>query len=195
MEPKLDRPCTAFAGFKKIADGEVTEVARKVKKYMEKDSEVRILIFDDRTSLPVEVDFRGNADAVLKRLKAFSSENEEPEKSTGPGRPKLGVVSREIGLLPRHWEWLALQPGGASVTLRKLVEDAKKRNHSRDEIRQSQEAAYKFMTAMAGDLPHLEDALRAFYAKDDAKFEKLMGDWPTDIREHARKIGETFLNS
>lgn len=194
MEPKLGRPCTGFANTKKIASGEVTEVALKLKKYLEKEAHATVHIFDDRTCAPVEVDLRGSADAVLKRLKAAGSET-GPEKSSGPGRPKLGVVSREISLLPRHWEWLALQPGGASVTLRKLVEEAKKKNHSRDEIRQSQEAAYKFMMTMAGNLPHFEDVLRAFYAKDEAKFEKLASDWPADIREHARKIGATFLNS
>ncbi|MFY0534142.1 DUF2239 family protein [Nannocystis pusilla] len=38
---------------------------------------------------------------------------EEPPARTGPGRPKLGVVSREVSLLPRHWEWLERQPSGS----------------------------------------------------------------------------------
>jgi hypothetical protein len=178
--------CTAFAGHKKIAEGSVRQVAEQVKRYQEKDADALILIFDDTTSSQVELDLRGTVDDVLSRIpKDDAGENEK----SGPGRPKLGVVSREIGLLPRHWEWLALQPGGASVTLRKLVEEARKQNKGKDIIRQSQNAAYRFMSAMAGDLPHFEEASRAFFAKKKSLFETLAAAWPRDIREHVMKIG------
>ncbi|MFS4459237.1 DUF2239 family protein [Bdellovibrio sp. HCB2-146] len=191
MNPSPERTCTAFAGPKKIAHGHLLDVALKVKSHLQKDKNASILIFDDVTSAQVELDLRGTMEAVEKRMKeAFPDESEKP---AGPGRPKLGVVSREISLLPRHWEWLALQPGGASVTIRKLIEEAKKKTQGRDEIRQAQDATYKFMTVMAGDLPHYEEALRAFYAKDGSLFKKLMGEWPKDVRDHVLKLSDAIL--
>ncbi len=104
------------------------------------------------------------------------------------GRPKLGVVAREVTLLPRHWEWLADQPGGASVALRKLVEAARRDHRERDEQRQLQERAYHFMSAMAGDLPGFEEGLRALYASERARFTELIAAWPADVREHALRL-------
>jgi hypothetical protein len=190
MEPKMDRTCTAFAGTKMVASGDILHVAVKVKKYLKDDGKENILIFDDVTSAQVELDLRGSLEAVTKRFEALV----EPEdKKSGPGRPKLGVVSKEVTLLPQHWEWLALQPGGASVTLRKLIEEAKKKNFAKDQIRQAQDAVYKFMHAMAGDLPNYEEALRAMYAYDSKKFKKMIADWPKDIQEHILKVGRESL--
>jgi hypothetical protein len=179
--------CTAFAGHKKIAAGPVLEVAGKVKRYQDKHPDAQILIFDDSSSQQVELDLRGTVADVVGRI---SGSHDPDQEKSGPGRPKLGVVSREIGLLPRHWDWLALQPGGASVTLRKLVEEARKQNKSKDAMRQSQNAAYRFMSAMAGDLPHFEEASRAFFAKNKPLFETLTAAWPKDIRDHVLKVGE-----
>jgi len=185
MLPNPEHTCTAFADAKKIAQGQIVEVALKIKKHLQKNRQSSILIFDDVTSAQIEIDLRGTSEAVTERLQI-------PEEK-GPGRPKLGVISREISLLPRHWDWLALQPGGASVTLRKLVEEAKKKNQAQDQIRQAQNATYKFMMVMAGNLPHFEEALRAFYAKDRKLFEKLMDSWPKDIREHIERLSENLL--
>jgi uncharacterized protein len=98
------------------------------------------------------------------------------------GRPKLGVVPREITLLPRHWEWLGQQPGGASVTLRKLVDAARKGSTTQNGNRERIAAAYKFTSAIAGDFPLFEEAMRALFAKDFAKLESLTTNWPADIR-------------
>ena len=106
----------------------------------------------------------------------------------GPGRPKLGVVGREVTLLPRHWDWLDDQPGGASVALRKLVESAKRDNRSKDRARHSQEAAHRFMSAMAGNLPGYEEASRAFYGRNQALFYTLIQPWPGGIRDHAKRL-------
>ncbi|WP_413293169.1 DUF2239 family protein [Bdellovibrio sp. HCB185ZH] len=190
MEPRMDRTCTAFAGTKIVASGDVLQVALKVKKYLKDDGKENVLIFDDVTSAQVELDLRGTVEAVTKR---FESMVEPEDKKAGPGRPKLGVVSKEVTLLPQHWEWLALQPGGASVTLRKLIEEAKKKNFAKDQIRQSQDAVYKFMHAMVGDLPNYEEALRAMYGHDTKKFKKMIGDWPKDIQEHIMKVGRESL--
>jgi hypothetical protein len=154
-----------------------------------------VLIFDDHSSELIEVDFRGSADDVARRLAgppgvsaAIASDYVEAAPSRGPGRPKLGVVAREVTLLPRHWEWLNSQPGGASVALRKLVEEARRVHAGRDRVRQSQEAAYRFMSAMAGDLPGFEEAARALFASRRERFDELVDLWPIDIREHTRKL-------
>ena len=104
------------------------------------------------------------------------------------GRPKLGVVSREVTLLPRHWDWLSRQRGGASAALRRLADDARKAQESSDQTRQRQEAAHKFMTAMAGDLPNFEEALRSLYRGDAQSFDQFVRKWPDDIRSTATQM-------
>src|SRR6202042_2306098 len=132
-----------------------------------------ILLFDGRTGGPIEIDLRGTVDDVLARLPRTSGiapavENAEPElpANRGPGRPKLGVVAREITLLPRHWEWLARQSGGASVAIRKLVDQARRTTEDSDRLRAGAEATYRFMSAMSGNRPHYEEAIRALFAGD-----------------------------
>jgi hypothetical protein len=188
MEPQTlkAQSVIAFADSKKIASGALKEVALKVKKFLQEEPKTTILIFDEHTSRQVEVDLRGTPEAIARRLELAEEPSEEDHK--GPGRPKLGVVSREVTLLPHHWDWLSHQPGGASVTLRKLVEEAKKKNFAKDQIRQAQEAAYQFMNVMAGNLPSFEEALRALYAKDRESFSKWIKGWPKDIREHVIKL-------
>ena len=129
--------CIAFDGAKLIAEGELMYVAAKTRRMMDRGSDAAVLIFNAATSEPVDVDFRGTVDDVLGRIPA-ATETAEPEPETprglnqrGPGRPKLGVVAREVTLLPRHWEWLNRQRGGASVALRKLVDDARHAHEAR----------------------------------------------------------------
>ncbi len=183
--------CTAFEETHCIASGSLPEVVKKVKKAMDEREPRSILIFDDSTSELVEVDFRGMLKDVLRRLDARTiSEqlNKEQEKQPGPGRPKLGVISREVSLLPRHWDWLNAQPGGASVALRKLVEDARRINRTRDRVRRAQEVTYRFMSAMAGNMPDFEEAARALFRGNVENFQKYVGPWPSDIRNHIVKI-------
>jgi hypothetical protein len=117
-----------------------------------------------------------------------------PSTPRGPGRPKLGVVAREVTLLPRHWDWLAQQAGGASVAIRKLVEEARRTGEQKHRTRQAQDAAYRFMSVMAGNRPHYEDAIRALFAGDPIRFEKLIAEWPADIRDHAGALAETAFD-
>jgi uncharacterized protein len=184
--------CTAFEGTQCVASGELAQVALKAKGVV--DGGKQVLIFDDVTSEAIEVDFRGTAADVLSRLaRSESKEMEsapgpEAEAPRGPGRPKLGVVAREVTLLPRHWDWLNARPGGASVALRKLVETARRANEGKDRVRQAQEATYRFMSAMAGNQPGFEEATRALFANDERRFDQLTELWPIDIRSHARKL-------
>jgi hypothetical protein len=188
--------CTAFEGSRRIASGELADVALKTKGVLDRGERAPVLIFDDVTSEPIELDFRGTAEDVVKRLERTAPEgtptaapaHADQEAPRGRGRPKLGVVAREVTLLPRHWDWLNSQPGGASVALRKLVEEARLANASRDRIRRSQEAAYRFMSAMAGNEPGFEEATRALFAAKRKHFDELIASWPPDVRDHARKL-------
>jgi hypothetical protein len=185
----------AFDGDHRIAEGSLREVARAAKQTVDRNKEASVLIFDGISSHAVDLDFRGGVDDVLARLPAADVTHAEPAPppSRGPGRPKLGVVAREITLLPRHWEWLARQPGGASVAIRKLVDDARRGGEDKDRIRQGQDAAYRFMSAMAGNQPHFEEAIRALFAPDPSRFQQLIAGWPVDVRDHAARLaGHAF---
>lgn len=97
-------------------------------------------------------------------------------------------MPREVTLLPRHWEWLSAQPGGASVALRKLVEAARK--DPRERARASRDSAYRFLTTLAGDAAGFEDAVRALYAGDRGAFETHTATWSADVRDHALRLAE-----
>lgn len=192
-------PAPAYVAFEadhRVAAGDLRQVARAAKEMLDQRNDAAILVFDGITSEPVELDLRGDLDQVLRRLPVRDVEPAthglEPEApaSRGPGRPKLGVVAREITLLPRHWEWLAKQPGGASVAVRKLVDEARRRSEDRDLIRAAQDAAYQFMSVMAGNKPDFEDAIRALFASDPQRFAQLIAGWPKDVRAHVTVLAE-----
>jgi hypothetical protein len=193
MNSGSDATYIAFDGDRCLASGDLRSVVRAARQTLDRRKEASILIFDGVTSAPVEIDFRGPIADVLARLPeaaATPATTEDAAKSPprGPGRPKLGVVAREVTLLPRHWEWLAQQSGGASVALRKLVDEARRANKDKDRIRQAQEAAYRFIAAMAGNKPHVEDVARALFAGDAVQFEAWTASWPADVRDHARRL-------
>jgi hypothetical protein len=196
MNPRSDIAAIAFDGNRRIAAGDLRAVARAAKGVLERPTDASIVIFDARTSEPVDIDFRGTVEDVLARLPVTpaASADAAPPAPRGPGRPKLGVVAREITLLPRHWDWLAQQSGGASVAIRKLVEEARRTGEDGDRVRQAQEAAYRFMSAMAGNAPHYEEAIRALFADDAAGFEKLIADWPADVRDHIATLAEPVFH-
>lgn len=184
----------AFAGDGRIGSGSLRDVARAARETLDRNRDASILVFNAQTSAPVDLDLRGSVDDVLARipLPAAPPPDEDAVIAAprGPGRPKLGVVAREITLLPRHWDWLAQQKGGASVAIRKLVDEARRANEEPDLIRLGQEAAYRFMSTMAGNRPHFEEAIRALFAGDPRRLEKLIAEWPADIRDHAANLAE-----
>jgi uncharacterized protein len=182
---------TAFAGTRMIGAGNLREVVEAAWGQIQGGREESLADFDDSTGSADDLDLRGSLAEVLARLP--EEQTDAPERRTGPGRPKLGVVSREVSLLPRHWEWLTEQPGGASVALRKLVEVARKENAGRDRARRCRDAAHKFMWAMAGDFEGFEEASRAFFAADYAGFNSIVEGWPTDVRDHARRLVQTLI--
>jgi hypothetical protein len=196
MTTASPRSFTAFDGWKRIAYGSLETNVLAVKKAAESGSPGPLLIFDDRTGRVLDVDIRGTDAETLARLPKESTNDEVTESGSvegaqsslqprGRGRPKLGVTAREVTLLPRHWDWLSAQPGGASVALRKLVEEAKRRTATREERRRAQERAYQFMSAMAGDMAGFEESTRALFAGDSNKFLQLTAGWPGDVRDYA----------
>jgi len=187
LDSSESRSLTAFDGPRRLATGSLTDVALAVKSATDAGG-AGILVFDDRTGRVVDLNLEGTPEEVLERLAPLPALIEKPATHAGRGRPKLGVVAREVTLLPRHWEWLATQPGGASVALRKLVEEARRTNSAKDRIRETQEAAYRFMSAMAGNRPGFEEATRALFAGDMAKLAELAAAWPEDIRVYALRL-------
>jgi hypothetical protein len=163
----------AFAGRDLLARGTLADAVRACKDRLERGEDRRIALFDDATGGPVDIDLRGSAADVLARL---------APAPRGPGRPRLGVVSREISLLPRHWSWLAEQRGGASATLRRLVDAARRDGADQDRARKAIEAAYRFMADMAGDQPGFEEASRALFARDLDAFAERIATWPAGVR-------------
>jgi hypothetical protein len=186
---------TAFEGLQRLASGPLTEVVLVVKRAEQRAAE-RVAMFSDATGRPIDFDLRGSDAEILARLPPTTSPppEETPSEPRGRGRPKLGVVAREVTLLPRHWEWLNTQPGGASVSLRKLVEAARRANGDKDRIRAARDAAYHFMSAMAGNLPHFEDASRALFADDRRQFAALIAAWPGDVRDHIVRLAFSDLD-
>ena len=194
---------TAFAGNKILSNGAIAQVALAVKYAAETATALSepILVFDDGNGRIIDLDLRGNDAEIVDRLTRHWPEAEAQSQHViaeidlpavseprGRGRPKLGVVAREITLLPRHWDWLSGQPGGASVTLRRLVEDAKRSGGNKQQRRLAQEAAYRFMSAMAGDLPGYEETCRALFADDTDSFMQQSAKWPADIRSYAARL-------
>ncbi|MGJ8529363.1 DUF2239 family protein [Maritalea sp.] len=189
--PELE--CVAFVGHHLIAAGALAEVVNEVKRHHDRNPNELIHVFNGQDSSMIEIDLRGSVEDVFDRLfkKDVHAEDAVPPKRVG--RPKLGVVSKEITLLPRHWDWLRQQRGGASVTLRKLVGEAMRVSDPNRDQRQLQSKTYGLMTAVAGDLPKFEEAARALFALDGDKFKAETSDWPSPLRDHLLKISKDLF--
>lgn len=189
---------TSFNGHKRIASGSLRVNALAVKQAMASDATSAVLTFCDQTGRVVDIDIRGSDAEMFERLPSEGGQHQEKElaltdagesgEPRGRGRPKLGVVAREVTLLPRHWDWLAAQPGGASVTLRKLVDGARRANQDQDRQRRASECAYHVMSVMAGDMAGFEEASRALFANDETKFRQQTEVWPADVGNYIRHL-------
>lgn len=186
MTLPADTPVLAFAGDILLARGPLGEALPAI--HAANGAGEAVLVFEAATGRVVDLDLRGSAaDALARLAPAPEPEKPNPEKR-GPGRPRLGVIPREVTLLPRHWDWLAAQPGGASVALRKLVEVALKEAEAPDRARKAKDATYRFMTALAGDKPGYEEATRMLFAGDWTAFDAAVQAWPEDMREAATEM-------
>ena len=183
----LPSHCIAFAGTELLAKGELVDVVRAVKAALDRGTERSIALLDAETSKPVEINFSGTEEEVLQRIPRA------PGRTAG--RPKLGVIPREVTLLPRHWEWLAKQPGGASVALRKLVEHASRDAREADTMREARDAAYLFMHELMGDAAGFEEASRALFAADGERFRGLVAEWPEGVCTHLLELAGPALSA
>jgi len=174
---------TAFAGDRRIGQGDLAQVARAAHGY----ADASPLVFDDATGRVVDLDLRGSVEEVEARV-SVAGDTPKPTR----GRPKLGVTAREVTLLPRHWEWLAAQPGGASAALRRLVDQARRETVAAETARVAQEAAYRVMTTLAGNLAGYEEAVRALFANDRAHLTSLISDWPSDIADYVDELASNL---
>ncbi|NBT54670.1 MAG: DUF2239 family protein [Betaproteobacteria bacterium] len=203
----LDNPLklsTAFEDHRHLLSGPLVDVALEVKAALESGSSASFLVFDDVTGAVIDLDLHGSSADVVERLSKPAHQYtgrftphistppatvvDEASEPRGRGRPKLGVVGREVTLLPRQWDWLSTQAGGVSATLRRIVDDAKRSGISREQRRAMQAAAYQFMTAIAGDMTGYEEGIRALFAGDSHKLGQCMAGWPADIRAHAMSL-------
>jgi hypothetical protein len=187
---------TAFGGHASLATGPLPDVVKAAKSRWDLGTDT-VLVFDDTTGKQIDFDFEGSPDEVLEKLPWHPLFRSQESRMTsqdvsqrGPGRPKLGVVSREISLLPRHWEWLEQQPQGASAAIRRLVDEARKRAPDADRARSRREAAGNFLWAMAGNLANFEEASRALYAGDVERLERQIREWPQDVRAYVYRLLE-----
>ena len=198
---------TAFSQGRRVAHGRYDDIARALAAAVaatQADVPAPWLVFDDATGAPIDTPPLPQDAARLKAARAgraaisaaqaLAKADECSPAPRAAGRPRLGVVAREVTLLPRHWEWLSVQPGGASAALRRLIDKARKDNKSADSQRAASERSYKFMSAIAGDQPQFEEAARALFAGDAVRFAGHVADWPPDVRTYLMQLaGAAFL--
>lgn len=177
-------PYVLFAGYNRLAAGSLDSVAVACARAQQAGL-AQVLVFEETTGRQIDLNTRGTEAEIAARYSTTGSPLPEAERHRSPGRPRLGVTAREVTLLPRHWEWLATQPGGASVTLRKLVDQARRDSATATDHRDLSEAVYRFLHAIAGNLPGYEEVIRALFAGDRDRMEALMLDWPADVRQQA----------
>lgn len=175
---------TAFLDDRLVASGTLEELLPRLKAIFNRNPSALFLVFDDQTGKQTDFNLSGSLDEVLRR------ERPQPGQ-VGPGRPRLGVISREVTLLPRHWEWLELQPNGASAAIRRLIEDARKNETAEMRKQRAIRATGRFLSAIAGNFPGYEEASRALYRKENARFAQLIAAWPKDIRAYALRLSSS----
>lgn len=208
-------PFVAFEGPRRIASGDLETVAVAIHDRVADTTEA-LLAFDETNGRQIDIDLRGDREGVrlwarnwLRYMASQGAPTGDPPPAApsapaaptelgaprSRGRPRLGVVSREVTLLPRHWAWLSSQGSSASAVLRRLIEEARKADDGPGRVREARDATYRFITAMAGDRPGFEEAVRALYASNPAVFAEVVEGWPPDVAALARKLAQGAFGS
>jgi len=183
-----------FVGWELVARGTLDEVVAACRLASAQRPNQRTAFFDDVSGHAVEAPVaptatRSPSEGVSPIVRSAPAAEREasdatgPQRKRGPGRPRLGVVSREVSLLPRHWEWLSAQRGGTSATLRRVIDAARKADGGTTERRRTIDAAHRFLWDIAGDLPCFEELTRALYAEQFQRVADLSCSWPTGVRQ------------
>ncbi|WP_051237585.1 DUF2239 family protein [Ottowia thiooxydans] len=190
--PQVERSYTAFLGSRRLAQGSLADVAQALSAPNAADAP--ILVFNDLTGELVDAP-PGPEQLAKLDVNALPTAPSSAAAAPAVGRPRLGVVAREVTLLPRHWQWLSAQPGGASAALRRLVEEARRTHAERDAQRAATERAYRFMSAIAGHEAGFEEAARALFAHDELGFSARIDSWPPDVRAHLTSLAQDAFKS
>lgn len=174
-----------FLGATRITQGARGDVIRTLLSQTQGEDVPPYLVFRVKDGQRVDINLASAAEAANpQRTRAPVPAAGAPVGSQkARGRPRLGVVGREVTLFPRHWEWLDRQRGGASAALRRIIDADRKLHADEDQVRQAQDATHRFMYAMAGNLAGFEEAMRALYAGDKVSFAHQIRSWPDDIRD------------
>lgn len=180
MNPKTTY--ALFSGAEPITRGYLEPLVGELHAYRAAHPEAALLVFEETSGVQLDFDLRGTAEQAIGRLATHPYFAPKPAEPARPGRPKLGVVSREISLLPRHWEWLEAQKGGASASIRRLVDAARAADPGSEQKRLAWTALGKVLWAVAGNLPGFEEASRALYAHDAAGLTERIQGWPAPLR-------------
>lgn len=191
---QIQHTFTAFQNNNMLTSGQPWEVAIALKAAMKVDRESEFLCFDDSKGSFIDLNLSGSYEDIIERYKPAEPTSQK-NKHSKAGRPSLGVISKEITLLPRHWEWLAQQESSASATLRKLVETAIKSNSQEELVRQAKATTDRFMISMLGDEINYENAARALYRGDKVQFRDLTRRWPADLRHHVMRLSAPVFQS
>ena len=190
MNKRSDRPSTAFVEDALLAEGPLSAVALAVKAHLSESPDASVVIFDDDTGHVIDLNLQGSDSQIIGRLDQVADGATTDKKPAGRGRPNLGVIAREVTLLPRHWEWLAQQRGGASATLRRLIDAARKHDAPGEETSSARETTYRAMRVLAGNREGFEEAARALFAGDAESFDARLGSWPSPIGQYLRRIAK-----
>lgn len=180
---ELRKRYTAFIGERMLASGLLEELLPKLKRRFERDPATSFTIFDDETGRQIDFDLRGSIHEIL------ASARGQPTQA-GPGRPRLGVVAREVTLLPRQWDWLEQQPNGASAAIRRLVDEARTKDPAKERRQQATHATGRFLSAMAGNYAGYEEASRRLYRGEGKEFVESISAWPKDVRAYAVRLSQ-----
>lgn len=182
---------TVFAGNGILASGKLENVLQVVREYLDEGGLDRLTFFNDDKGYTTDFDLRGSLEDILRRLVDHPlyevQTRDKLEEKRGRGRPKLGVVSKEVTLLPRHWKWLSKQRGGASVTLRKLVEDARKKGENKELVGHTRDSIHRFLWEMTSNFEHFEEVSRALFGGEYSRVIILIDTWPDDIKAYLTK--------
>ncbi len=193
---------TVFLDQKMLIRGNLSASVLAAAKAKMDDNHSRVVIYNDSSGKPIDVELQGSTEDIIKNIEGNPALHQymiHPEKQAKKpkkrGRPKLGVTSKEISLLPRHWQWLARQKGSPSATLRRLIDESRKANMGRELVEQSRDAVHAFMWDMCGNFVNFEEATRYLFRNDFVTFYEKISTWPNDIKEHVRRLVEIYRSN